>query len=157
MSTRRPSQDGPNQIPPIIVRDVPDEALQPQTKDPTTARTTAHPPAVLPSRLPTRTRKAKEMQKRLGVGRPVAAGGSGPRVVTRSATISREKRVRGSESMKQLEATTQEGNWLCYCLSSPSKMLNIPKNQKQSINHILSKPAHLVNLNSGHPKLRSAS
>lgn len=55
----------------------------------------------------TRTRKAKE-QTRLGVGRPVAAGGAGPRAVTKSLSVSKGKRGKVSKSMKVTEATIPE-------------------------------------------------
>ncbi|EPQ60685.1 hypothetical protein GLOTRDRAFT_135328 [Gloeophyllum trabeum ATCC 11539] len=41
---------------------------------------------------PSRTRKAKETQLRLGVGRPIAAGGSGARAVTRASNASKSRR-----------------------------------------------------------------
>jgi hypothetical protein len=59
-----------------------------------------------------RTRKAKETQTRLGVGRPVAAGGSGPRAVTKSVTVSRGKRGRPSRNVKTKEPTIEEGQWM---------------------------------------------
>ncbi|KAI0361779.1 hypothetical protein OH77DRAFT_1390307 [Trametes cingulata] len=58
---------------------------------------------------PPRTRKAKETQYRLGVGRPTVAGGSGARAVTRSSSFSvRGKRAKGSRSAKPTEAAIQE-------------------------------------------------
>lgn len=65
-----------------------------------------------------RTRKAKETQTRLGVGRPVAAGGNGPRVVTKSVTMSRGKRGRASRSVKKEPTIEEEGGWkpeFLYC------------------------------------------
>ena len=56
-----------------------------------------------------RTRKAKETQTRLGVGRPLAAGGQGPRAVTRSSGGSRRKEAKSSKSHKPKEPTIQEG------------------------------------------------
>lgn len=55
-----------------------------------------------------RTRKAKETQFRLGVGRPVAAGGSGARAVTKSQSVSRGKRGKPSRSVKPMEEAIQE-------------------------------------------------
>lgn len=55
-----------------------------------------------------RTKKGKE-QTRLGVGRPVVAGGSGPRAVTRSLSLSKKKRAQNSRSVKPMEATIVEG------------------------------------------------
>lgn len=63
-------------------------------------------PSVLP---PARTRKAKELQTRLGVGKPIIAGGHGPRAVTRSSGSSRGKRAKSSKSLKPTEDTIEEG------------------------------------------------
>ncbi|GBE78298.1 predicted protein [Sparassis crispa] len=61
------------------------------------------------SAVPTsRTRKAKETQYRLGVGRPVTAGGTGPRAITKSVSVSREKRIKGSRSVKPSEEAIRE-------------------------------------------------
>ncbi|KAL7285642.1 hypothetical protein ACG7TL_000747 [Trametes sanguinea] len=58
---------------------------------------------------PPRTRRAKDTQYKLGVGRPTAVGGSGARAVTRSTSLSTKgKRVRGSRSVKPVEAAIQE-------------------------------------------------
>ncbi len=126
VSTKRSTKDGPSRVSSAIVQDVPEEVLQPQTGEPATSPTTADPPVVAHLVLPTRTRKAKELQKRLGVGRPVAVGGSGPRAVTRSATISREKRLRGSQSTKKLEATIQEGSYP-FIISRSCELLILPR------------------------------
>ncbi|THH02866.1 hypothetical protein EW026_g76 [Hermanssonia centrifuga] len=61
-----------------------------------------------PSGPASRTRKAKVTQFRLGVGRPTAAGGSGARAVTKSLSVSRGGRIRGSKSMKPQETAIQE-------------------------------------------------
>ncbi|KAJ3895049.1 hypothetical protein GG344DRAFT_73454 [Lentinula edodes] len=55
-----------------------------------------------------RIRKAKETQFRLGVGRPLAAGGKGARAVTKSVSASRAKKGKGSRSVKPSEATIEE-------------------------------------------------
>lgn len=54
------------------------------------------------------TRKAKETQYRLGVGRPALAGGSGARAVTKSISGSKAKRARASISAKPSEADIPE-------------------------------------------------
>ena len=54
----------------------------------------------------TRTRKAKETQLRLGVGRPKAAGGTGARAVTKSFSLQKNKRA--SKSVKISEAVIPE-------------------------------------------------
>jgi hypothetical protein len=46
-----------------------------------------------------RTRKAKETQRRLGVGKPKAAGGNGARSVTRAISPSKGRRGRSSRSV----------------------------------------------------------
>ncbi len=59
--------------------------------------------------LPPRTRRAKNSQYKLGVGRPTAAGGSGARTVTRSTGLSQKgKRGKGSKSIKPMEAAILE-------------------------------------------------
>lgn len=60
----------------------------------------------VPSPAP-RTRKAKETQYRLGMGRPTLAGGKGARAITKSLSISK-KRGKGSRSMKPVEDAIQE-------------------------------------------------
>ncbi|KAF7320471.1 hypothetical protein MKEN_00832000 [Mycena kentingensis (nom. inval.)] len=56
----------------------------------------------------TRSRKkAKDTQSRLGVGRPVAVGGAGPRAVTKSLSVSRAKRGK-SRTVKPPEDTIPE-------------------------------------------------
>ncbi|OBZ78658.1 hypothetical protein A0H81_00640 [Grifola frondosa] len=55
-----------------------------------------------------RTRKAKDTQYRLGVGRPAVAGGSGARAITKSISVSRGKRGKGSRSVKPTEDVIQE-------------------------------------------------
>ncbi|KAG8219921.1 hypothetical protein J3R82DRAFT_916 [Butyriboletus roseoflavus] len=63
-----------------------------------------------------RTRKAKQTQYRLGVGRPVIAGGSGARAVTKSVNISRTpKRAKSSRLIKPSEATITEGQIHNFC------------------------------------------
>ncbi|KAG6381267.1 hypothetical protein JVT61DRAFT_5672 [Boletus reticuloceps] len=70
--------------------------------------------------IPQRTRKAKQTQYRLGVGRPVIAGGSGARAVTKSVTVSRSpKRTRSSRPIKPSEATITEEPELDGSLDAP--------------------------------------
>lgn len=61
----------------------------------------AQPPPV------TRTRKAKETQLRLGVGRPKVAGGAGARAVTKSFSVQKNNK-RVSKSVKISEAVIPE-------------------------------------------------
>ena len=58
---------------------------------------------------PPRTRKAKELQTRLGKGKPVIAGGSGPRAITASSGSSKGRETRSSKTMKLREPTIEEG------------------------------------------------
>ncbi|KIK95386.1 hypothetical protein PAXRUDRAFT_827078 [Paxillus rubicundulus Ve08.2h10] len=58
---------------------------------------------------PPGTRKARQTQYRLGVGRPVIAGGSGARAVTKTASVSRTvKRAKISRTVQPSEATITE-------------------------------------------------
>ncbi|KAI6007447.1 hypothetical protein EDD15DRAFT_2211387 [Pisolithus albus] len=77
----------------------------------------------LPSpRQPPRTRKAKDTQYRLGVGRPAVAGGSGARAVTKSFSSSRKsRRGKSSTSVKPSEATIIEEPELECTPPSPSR------------------------------------
>ncbi|KAF9452642.1 hypothetical protein P691DRAFT_721372 [Macrolepiota fuliginosa MF-IS2] len=107
VSTRRSSRPGPSRISSVIIHDIPEELPQ-KHEDAIKALSTTPDASVLPALAPPTRKKAKELQRRLGVGRPVAAGGTGPRAVTRSTTISHEKKLKGSRSIKQREATIQE-------------------------------------------------
>jgi hypothetical protein len=57
----------------------------------------------------TRTRKARDAQLRLGVGRPTIAGGSGPRAVTRSVSVAKGVRSRSGRGAKPAPAPTVNG------------------------------------------------
>lgn len=109
VSTRHlTSRARPTRLSSIIVHDVPEETTRQRYNIAHTTRPNTDASVDLPSVRPTRTKKAKESQTRLGVGRPVAMGGTGPRAVTRSATVSRE-RLKSSRSTQQIETTIQEG------------------------------------------------
>lgn len=56
-----------------------------------------------------RVRKAKATQLRLGVGRPVIAGGQGARAVTRATSVVKGKRTRVSTISRPVEETIEEG------------------------------------------------
>ncbi|KAG1833947.1 hypothetical protein EV424DRAFT_1479277 [Suillus variegatus] len=63
-----------------------------------------HKPPSAPVDPTPRTRKAKDTQYRLGVGRPIIAGGSGARAVTKSVSVSRgSKKVKSMKNVKPLE------------------------------------------------------
>ncbi|KAI0936184.1 hypothetical protein AcV5_004384 [Taiwanofungus camphoratus] len=91
----------------VIIHDTDDEAEDEQDEAvfsaPELERKADSPPATAP-----RTRKAKETQYRLGVGRPALAGGSGARAITKSMSVSKGKRGKGSRSMKPTEDAIQE-------------------------------------------------
>ncbi|KAF8078485.1 hypothetical protein FPV67DRAFT_1465426 [Lyophyllum atratum] len=112
VSTRLSSRAGPSRISSIVIHDTDDEdeeetgATEMPSPDEleSNAQSSSHPePSPPPA---TRTKKGKE-QTRLGVGRPVAAGGAGPRAITKSLSVSK-KRGKGSKSMKPTEATIAE-------------------------------------------------
>ncbi|KAI0785967.1 hypothetical protein C8Q75DRAFT_893439 [Abortiporus biennis] len=81
------------------------DAQPPQQRRPSSAEPTLppHPPA-------RSTRKAKDTQLRLGVGRPALAGGSGARAVTKSTSLTRAPRGKASVSVRPTEAAIQEEN-----------------------------------------------
>ncbi|KAK0233232.1 hypothetical protein IW262DRAFT_1451787 [Armillaria fumosa] len=85
-----------------------------------------------------RTRKAKETQTKLGVGRPVAAGGSGARAVTKSMNITNGKRGK-SRSVKP-QATIREE-------SEPTEQrpLNGDHSEHQCVCSVLTKNTHIAN------------
>ncbi|KAF9015294.1 hypothetical protein BDQ17DRAFT_1320215 [Cyathus striatus] len=109
VSTRQSSRAGPSRISSIIIHDTDDEADKNLSEE-EHRHPGVHPnqPVATQPPPPVRTRKAKEMQTRLGVGRPVAAGGAGPRAITKSLSVSRSRRGKPSRSLKQIEATIQE-------------------------------------------------
>ena len=55
--------------------------------------------------------KAKELQRRLGVGKPTAAGGAGPRTVTRSTMLSKGTRLKPSKTVEPEAAIPEEGSY----------------------------------------------
>lgn len=59
-----------------------------------------------------RTRKAKSLHFKLGVGRPVAAGGNGARTVTKPPSVARGRRGGTSRSLPNLEPTITEGVYI---------------------------------------------
>lgn len=121
VSTRQSSRStAQGRVSSVIIHDTDDEDDQSdnQREDRQEEETENHPqtqPDLIP---PPRTRKAKDVQTRLGVGRPAAAGGSGARAVTKSQSVSRGKRGKTSKSMKLTEATIPEEGLLfsrhCY-------------------------------------------
>ncbi|KAK2461812.1 hypothetical protein APHAL10511_006275 [Amanita phalloides] len=123
VSARQASRAATNRTTSVVIHDTddddgePDNFIRRRTDEPTeyepghpdlaitglsqSQSTTATVPSII------RTRKAKELQRRLGVGKPVAAGGPGPRVATRPTTSSKGKQLKFSRSSK-MEATIPE-------------------------------------------------
>jgi len=58
----------------------------------------------------TRTRKARDAQLRLGVGRPPATEGRGPRVVTRSVSVAKGAQSRSGRGTKPVPTPIVEGS-----------------------------------------------
>ena len=91
----------------VIIHDIPEETNGQELHTATTTRLQTAVPVPLPSAPPVQSKKAKELQRRLGVGRPIVAGGTGARTVTLSSPFEREG-IRHSRS-EQMEATMPEG------------------------------------------------
>ncbi|KAF9229425.1 hypothetical protein BS17DRAFT_771433 [Gyrodon lividus] len=103
----------------VIIHSSDDEADEPSSQQ--------LPPVQSPVPQPPGTRKARQTQYRLGVGRPIIAGGSGARAITKSVSVSRTaKRAKSSRTIQPSEATITEepeleGNANGYSCSSVSK------------------------------------
>ncbi|KAG6896887.1 hypothetical protein C0992_005451 [Termitomyces sp. T32_za158] len=111
ISTRQSSRAGPSRISSIVIHDI-DQGEEDKTSANYNLRdhnlsfaSTSHQEPSPP--LATRTRKRKE-QARLGVGRPVVAGGTGPRAVTKSLSLTKGKRGKASRALKPSETTITE-------------------------------------------------
>jgi hypothetical protein len=116
VSTRHTSRSAPR-ISSVIIHDTDDEE-EDETDQQIDEEETENQPQPQPEPEPippsNRTRKAKDTQTRLGVGRPVAAGGNGPRAVTKSVSVAKGKRGRNSKAVKPVEDTIlEEGAFLC--------------------------------------------
>ena len=86
----------------VVVRDT-DEEEEPTARSKLDTTKIPQPASQPPA---PRTRKAKETQLRLGVGRPKTAGGAGARAVTKSFSLQKNKRI--SKSVKISEAVIPE-------------------------------------------------
>lgn len=114
VSVRQPSQTpGPSRTSSIIVHDAEEDGdeLSEETMSGSLPGEKAPTPSLVP---PPRTRKAKELQTRLGKGKPVIAGGSGPRAITASSGSSKGRLAKSSKTMKPREPTIQEGKIHAY-------------------------------------------
>ncbi|KAJ7225392.1 hypothetical protein GGX14DRAFT_638448 [Mycena pura] len=108
VSTRHASRSAPR-ISSVIIHDTDDEQEEENDHEIDQEETENKPePDPDPRTIPTRSRKAKDTQTRLGVGRPVAAGGNGPRAVTKSISVVKGKRGRNSKAVKPAEETIPE-------------------------------------------------
>ncbi|KAH9898519.1 hypothetical protein C8Q73DRAFT_780130 [Cubamyces lactineus] len=95
----------------VIIHDTDDEdnaheGDPPQRIAPQSSESEAQPPPP-----PPRTRRAKETQYRLGMGRPTVVGGSGARSATRTVSIAvrgGSRRLRASRNIRPVEAPIQE-------------------------------------------------
>lgn len=113
VSTRQPSRAGPSRVSSMIVHDIDEEEKDENSTQSEDIK--EETPAPAPSATPVpRTRKAKELQTRLGVGKPQLAGGQGPRAVTRSSGSSKGRGLKASRSIKPMEATIEEGWYYCF-------------------------------------------
>ncbi|KAJ7170014.1 hypothetical protein C8R46DRAFT_1090841 [Mycena filopes] len=108
VSTRHVSRSAPR-ISSVIIHDTDDEEDDGDVQDIDQEETENNPqPDPEPIPPSSRTRKAKDTQTRLGVGRPVAAGGAGPRAVTKSVSVAKGKRGKNSRAVKPAEETIPE-------------------------------------------------
>ncbi|KAJ7631077.1 hypothetical protein FB45DRAFT_867284 [Roridomyces roridus] len=136
VSTRQASHSVPR-ISSVIIHDTDDEDAEGEDEEEEIENKPEPEPEPVPAA--TRSRKAKETQLRLGVGRPVQAGGSGPRAVTRSSSVAKGKRGKNSKAIKPVEETIQEEEeeqpsqgWLspshrlCLSLMSPAGPSQLP-------------------------------
>ncbi|OAX44749.1 hypothetical protein K503DRAFT_861044 [Rhizopogon vinicolor AM-OR11-026] len=91
----------------VIIHDIDEEDEVVEETEAKEQPETQNPPTPTYSTL--RTRKARDTQYRLGVGRPTIAGGSGARAVTKSGSISRgSKRAKSTRNVKPSEETIVE-------------------------------------------------
>ena len=128
----------------VVVRDTDEEEEESSTQSKPDA--TKIPQPVSQPQPITRTRKAKETQLRLGVGRPKAVGGIGARAVTKSFSLPKNNK-RVSKNIKISEATIPEeqdpgmftfGDSIDFCAKPTTSELQ-PTNQRAT-NHTTSPP-----------------
>jgi len=93
----------------MIVHDLEEEEENEESEATISDEPLVQRPPTPPLVPPPRTRKAKELQTRLGKGKPVIAGGSGPRAVTASSRSSKGRHSKSSKAMKPREPTIEEG------------------------------------------------
>ena len=156
VSTRQFSHAGTSRASPMIIHDIGDEHTE-TDKDictgtdgrqadqcgPPIPGTSQSQPRPQSTAMETpRTRKAKEQQRRLGVGKPVAAGGPGPRTVTRSTTSSKGKQVKPSRTARPEATIPEEGS---QCKARQSTLTNHPCRLVRSISRTHTRCLPLLN------------
>ena len=104
-----PSWAGPSRASSLIIHDIEEQKPEMDTISEEPEYEQGEPMQVQPTPQPVRTRKAKELQTRLGVGRPTIAGGSGARAITKSSSGSKSRRGRSSRMGSRLDAAIPEG------------------------------------------------
>lgn len=92
----------------MIVHDAVGEELAMDTIQEEPEPESEDPKGSLPPQ-PVRTRKAKDLQTKLGVGRPKAAGGTGARAITKSTSVPRGRRGKSSRTTSKVDETIPEG------------------------------------------------
>jgi hypothetical protein len=102
----------------MIIHSDTDEDDEHHTVKPESGAPSGHHPGPM-----TRTRKARDAQLRLGVGRPTAVGGQGARTVTRSVSVAKGTRSRSGRGAKPAKAPIVEGS-SGYLRSSFSSLLS---------------------------------
>ena len=114
VSTRQFSRAATSQISSVIIHDIGDghtAGRKPDHGGPAISGPSLQPQSQITTMDGPRT-KAKELQRRLGVGKPTAAGGAGPRTVTRSTTLSKGTRLKRSKTAEPEATIPEEGS---YC------------------------------------------
>lgn len=117
--SRPPSSSGArNRVGSMVIHDTDDEAGpeadaggQPMDTDPPLHSGMSSHPSQIPGPAPmpaTRTRMGADGQRRLGLGRPKALGGSGLRAPPRMASTSQTNRVKAGKSVRPAEVPIQE-------------------------------------------------
>lgn len=113
----------------VIIHDINDRNGQQSTSRSSQERN-AKPIRLPSSQLP--RRKARETQYRLGVGRPIVAGGKGARAVTKSVNVSqRSRRLKNSTTLQPSEATIVEGMKAEFVVSYTFDFLTLWQNPSQ--------------------------
>ncbi|TFY62167.1 hypothetical protein EVJ58_g4048 [Rhodofomes roseus] len=93
----------------VIIHDTDDEEEQPEVpKGGSAPPESQRAPPSSQSSTASLPKKSRQTQYRLGVGRPILAGGSGARAITKSVSLTKTKRGKGSISVKPSEDVIEE-------------------------------------------------